>query len=193
MDNKIILLTNRGIRENRTGVTLFKNKMTNFTHRLRCASVEAGSNYKGFKLALEDEGNEQDFIIESITSGNNNPWVFFIHGNNQTLEKNLKKCFKLKELYNVNVLAFSWPSVHHGKIRGFLNYIPRQPNIGMYATRKLRGKLKQYGKALINAQLSAPDLVNALEITSTAFSGVTNKLTFISHSLGNYVVELSNH
>lgn len=188
MENKILLVTNRGVRRNRKGATLFKNRMTKSSHRLRCAEVNKGSKRRKYALSLVDQGNEQDHITHAVASGNDRPWVIFVHGNNQTLDKNLEKCFKMRALYDVNVLAFSWPSVHHGKISGLLKYIPRQPNVGVYAARQLKNKIKQYRKAKINAELSAPDLVNALKMAKLALEAASRKANFVSHSLGNYVV-----
>lgn len=192
MESKIILISNRGVRPNRTGETLFKNKLTKSEHRLRCAEVRHASKVNKYSLELQPEGQEQQFLTNSITNSNGNPWVFFVHGNNQTLNKNLEKCFKLRELYDVNVLAFSWPSVHHGKIRGALGYIPIQPNIGWYLTRQLKRKLKQYGKARKNAKYSAKDLSDSLILFKNAISGLSIKANFVCHSLGHRVLKLSN-
>ena len=192
MGNKIVLITNRGVRPKRRGATLFKNKLSKSSHRLRCAEVNPGSKKNKYKLTLVDKGNEQNYLNHVVSSSNNKPWVFFVHGNNQTLDKNLEKCFKLRELYDVNVLAFSWPSVHHGKIRGALNYIPRQPSIGRYLTRQLKAKQKQYIKAKVNAELSAPDLSKSLAMAESAFIAANANSNFVCHSLGHYVLQNSH-
>ncbi len=192
MAGDIILITNRGVRPSRKGATLFKNRMTTSPHRLRCAAVTEGSRKGKYRLALVDQGDERQFIMDAVASDNDKPWVFFIHGNNQTLDKNLKKCFELRKLYDVNVLAFSWPSVHHGKIRAILNYIPRQPNVLIYGSRQLKNKLKQYKKAKKNAVSSAPDLSAALNIAEDAFHAANVKAHFVSHSLGAFVLENSH-
>lgn len=192
MRNKILLISNRGVRSNRTGETLFKNKLTSSRHRLRCAEVSPGSKVNKYALKLIEKGQEQEFLNESVSNSNGRPWVFFLHGNSQTLHKNLKKCFELRELYDVNVLAFSWPSVHHGKIRGVLNYFPIQLNLGKYITRQLSRKLKQYGKARKNAKLSAKDFGDSLLMFNAAVSGKDINAHFVCHSLGHRVLKLSN-
>ena len=63
----------------------------------------------------------------------------------------------------------------------------------MYATRQLQNKLKQYKKARTNAKLSAPDLANSLDMARIAFEGSSRKANFVSHSLGNYVLENSHN
>jgi len=192
VESKIILISNRGVRESRTGETLFKNKLTKSDNRLRCAEVKPKSNKNKYSLKLIESGQEHSFMDSTISDSNGKPWVFFIHGNNQTLNKNLKKCFELRRLYDVNVLAFSWPSVHHGKIRNFFGYMPVQPNIGKYITRQLKRKLKQYGKARKNAELSAKDLSDSLIIFKNALSNNDIKANFVCHSLGHRVLKLSN-
>ena len=42
--------------------------------------------------------------------------VFFIHGYNQTFEKNLHKIYEVQELHDVEVIAFSWPSNMHSGV-----------------------------------------------------------------------------
>lgn len=192
MESKIILISNRGVRENRSGETLFKNKLTKADNRLRCAEVKPNSKKNKYSLNLIDSGQEQSFIDDNLANSNDRPWVFFVHGNNQTLNKNLKKCFALRNLYNVNVIAFSWPSVHHGKIRNLIGYIPFQPNIAKYASRQLKRKLKQYGKARKNAQLSAEDLSNSLLMFKNSVSQSNVTANFVCHSLGHRVLKLSN-
>ena len=51
-------------------------------------------------------------------------WVVFIHGFNQSFEKNLKKCKEIED-YGVNVQAFSWPS-NPGPNGGFFKAIKKQ-------------------------------------------------------------------
>ena len=191
-ESKIVIISNRGVRPNRSGETLFKNQLTKSSHRLRCAEVNPGGHKKKYSLALVEEGQEQAFLNTTVTESNGRPWVFFVHGNNQTLHKNLKKCFALRKTYNVNVLAFSWPSVHHGKIRNLLNYIPVQPRIGKYLTKQIKRKLKQYKKARHNAKLSAPDLSTSLSMFSSALAISNSSANFVCHSLGHRVLKLSH-
>ena len=192
MESKIVLISNRGVREKRTGETLFKNRLTKSDNRLRCAEVKPNSKNNRYSLNLIKSGQEQNFINNAVSNSNDRPWVFFVHGNNQTLNKNLKKCFELRNLYNVNVIAFSWPSVHHGKIRNLIGYLPFQPNIAKYASRQLKRKLKQYGKARKNAMLSAEDLSHSLTIFKNAISHSDVDANFVCHSLGHRVLKLSN-
>ena len=189
MEGKIILISNRGVREKRSGSTLFKNALTKTDHRLRCASVNTGSRHKKYRLTLCDEGQEQSFLNDSVSDVNGKPWVFFLHGNNQTLDKNLKKCFALRDHYDVNVLAFSWPSTHHGKIRKWLNLMPRNPSIGRFAKRQFKAKVKQYKKARKNARESSADLRQALEMAASSFNNGSVTHNFICHSLGNYLLQ----
>lgn len=107
-------------------------------------------------------------------------WVVFIHGFNQSFEKNLKKC-KEVEGYGVNVLAFSWPS-NPG------------PNGGFF--KAIKNKREEYRKARGNARLSvtATDrfmgkIVNYIQESTNENCRISVNL--LIHSLGNYLFQRS--
>lgn len=104
----------------------------------------------------------------SLISGKKN-CVFFVHGFNQSLEKNLKKCAEI-ESYGVDVVAFSWPS-----------------NPGGF-------KPKEYRKAQHAARISAPALERVIEKMGDYFRDYFDKncnvsLNMVVHSLGNYLFQ----
>jgi esterase/lipase superfamily enzyme len=95
--------------------------------------------------------------------------VFFVHGFNQSLLKNLNKCAEL-ESYGVDVVAFSWPS-----------------NPGGF-------KPKEYKKAKRAAEISAPALDRVIDKMCIYFREYFEKRCNVSfnmvvHSLGNYVFQ----
>lgn len=103
----------------------------------------------------------------------NAPWVFFVHGFNQSQAKNLEKAREI-ESYGVNVLCFSWPS-NPG------------PNW-------LILKTVEYKKARINARRSTL----ALELTLAALHETMKQwptgkarppVTLAVHSLGNTLLQ----
>lgn len=99
------------------------------------------------------------------------PCCIFIHGFNQSLEKNMKKCEEI-ESYGVNVIAFSWPS----------NPGPQQ----WYR------KLKEYKIARENARRSTIALerffnkLNDYRIEKIEFKNIKSMMV---HSLGNYLFQ----
>lgn len=105
---------------------------------------------------------------ETLIDGERN-CVFFVHGHNQNLRKNLEKCAEL-ESYGVDVVAFSWPS----RPGGFL--------------------VSKYQRSRRAAELSAPALDRAFEKLIGYFQELKDEPCNISfnlviHSLGNYVFQ----
>lgn len=99
------------------------------------------------------------------------PCCIFIHGFNQSLEKNMKKCEEI-ESYGVNVIAFSWPS----------NPGPQQ----WYR------KLKEYKVARENARRSTIALerfFNKLSDYQIEVESFKNIKSMMVHSLGNYLFQ----
>lgn len=105
-------------------------------------------------------------------------WVTFIHGFNQSFEKNLKKCKELED-YGVNVVAFSWPS-NPG------------PNGGFF--KAAHNKREEYRKARRNARLSITACDRFVErlvgYTSASIDeGCRISINLLAHSLGNYLFQ----
>ncbi len=193
--NKVILITNRKIRGDgsRRGQTLLKNKLKKKSDSLRIVEVAPRSTAKHWKHDLVPEGDEASFLQNLASNNGTKRWLIFNHGNNQTAAKNLAKCFKLAELYDVNILGFSWPSVHYGKIRKWLKLIPTTGLTLGYAAKQLRGKIKQYKKAQGVARESTEDFALALKWIKSNFiphlpSG-SKTPNLVCHSMGNYLLE----
>lgn len=108
------------------------------------------------------------------TDGNTKNCVFFVHGFNQSFEKNLEKAYAMEKEHGVEVIAFSWPS-----------------NPGGFKT-------KEYRTAKRNAIASVGALDATLEKLGKYLKNPFNKndlqacdvkLTFMSYSLGNYLFQ----
>jgi len=194
--NRIVLITNRAIRGNgtRKGQTLLKNVLKKANEPLRIAEVNPRSTKKHWQLGLVAEEKNSQFLKELAQESNGNGWLVFVHGNNQTSAKNLAKCFKLAELYNVNVLAFSWPSVHYGKIKSWLQFLPTSgvTPVG-YVGKLLLGKIKQYKKAQKVARQSTHDFAASLQFIKENFipnlSEDESVPNIVFHSMGNYLLK----
>ncbi len=149
---------------------------------LRVAKAQQ-DNAGNFSLALMDEAaivhngaiaDEVQTPLEHVFdkfANADSPCVLFIHGFNQSIEKNLKKCREI-EAYGVNVIAFSWPS-NPGP-----NFILR--------------KVTEYKRARKNARRSAialERLFDKLYGFVDANGGCGQIKTLAIHSLGNYLMQ----
>ncbi|MEZ8738409.1 alpha/beta hydrolase [Photobacterium swingsii] len=144
-------------------------------------------NEGNFSLALMDEApimhngdiaDEVQTPLEAVFEQCDNadsPCVLFVHGFNQDIKKNLKKCREI-EAYGVNVIAFSWPS-NPGP-----NFILR--------------KISEYKRARKNARRSAMaferllDKLNGFVETNRSKTRKQGQIqTLAIHSLGNYLMQ----
>lgn len=165
----IYVFSNRNIIKNNTWLGDGFNSEGN--ENIRVAEY-VGGTAKKLKFYKEDESGSlpSHKVIEALEESDK-PSCIFIHGFNQSLEKNLKKCEEI-ESYGVNVIAFSWPS-----------------NPG---PQKIWWKLKEYKAARQNARRSTV----ALERFFDKFNDYANEIGTLSniramvvHSLGNYLLE----
>lgn len=110
-------------------------------------------------------------IRDHLTTSNKN-CVFFVHGFNQSFEKNLEKGLALEKEHDVEVIAFSWPS-----------------NPGGFKT-------KEYRRAKRNAMASVGALDSTLEklglymkepFNKQALEACNVKISLMTYSLGNFL------
>lgn len=109
-------------------------------------------------------------VIQEIENGDK-PCCIFIHGFNQSLTKNMKKCEEI-ESYGVNVIAFSWPS-----------------NPGPQAW---YWKIREYKRAVQNARRSTVALERFFDKFHEYFTDVgrvSNIKSMVIHSLGNFLLQ----
>ncbi|SMF17080.1 Uncharacterized protein conserved in bacteria [Alteromonadaceae bacterium Bs31] len=119
--------------------------------------------------------SQKEFIKlrDKLTSNKKN-CVFFVHGFNQSFEKNLEKSFALEKEHNVEVIAFSWPSNPGGFKTKEYRHAKRTARASMGALDSTLEKLSGYLKEPFNRQ--------ALEACDIKFSLMT-------YSLGNYLFQ----
>lgn len=171
----IYVVSNRDIDESKTDEHLFGDNFNQGgSDVIRVAKAEYDSGWE-LSLLEEDMSNgaikEPTYEIFKYCADSTKPCVIFIHGFNQSLAKNLKKCREI-ESYGVNVIAFSWPS-NPGP-----NFILR--------------KIKEYRKARKNARRSVFALERffdklAFFVESEGSAGQIKTLAI--HSLGNYLTQ----
>jgi len=181
----IIIVSNREVvNEGAKDETIFGGDMGVRPDELRLAEAKYESAKDKWRVNLIEErdadmsaGNPPsrqlfEDILQKTRSGKiSKDWVFFVHGFNQSFEKNLRKCHALEKIYNVNVIAFSWPSNPGGLSK------------------------TEYKRARANARASVAALDRTLEKLSTYMRDIEFDpdcdvhLNFLSYSLGNYLFE----
>lgn len=119
--------------------------------------------------------SQKEFIKlrDKLTSNKKN-CVFFVHGFNQSFEKNLEKSLALEKEHNVEVIAFSWPSNPGGFKTKEYRHAKRTARASIGALDSTLEKLSVYLKEPFNRE--------ALEACDIKFSLMT-------YSLGNYLFQ----
>ena len=100
--------------------------------------------------------------------------VFFVHGFNQSFEKNLEKSLALEKEHKVEVIAFSWPSNPGGFKTKEYRHAKRTSRASVGALDSTLEKMGRYLKEPFNR--------NALQKCDIKFSLMT-------YSLGNYLFQ----
>lgn len=167
---------------------------------------------KGERIKLYPQGKENNMFDDLVTridaAGPNHElkrkWVMFVHGFNQTIEKNIAKARNIEKWRGVNVIIFSWPSQPvPGKTDQVMKAIKKHiikkvvrssltaTMLGM-VTDYIEDYWRTYTLARMNAENSADDMAAAYRIVQNRLlSKVKRKLTIslIVHSLGNYLTQ----
>ena len=216
MDLKTVFVTNRNLNKGKTAKKkLFGDKLAKYGN-FYFASAERKDKEvikmlhdiphktikKTYELSLVEQNNVSDYLNEVIAScDNGRPWVFFLHGNNQTLSKNLVKSRIIQDEYNVNMIIFSWPSKSYDPkmlpklvIGTLLSANLPTKQIGKWIQKKaFKDKVKQYKRARLFAEKTAPTFNIALHrIMEDLLIPLRNEYDthscLLVHSLGHYVL-----
>ena len=113
-------------------------------------------------------------VLAGIQAGTyRKTWVFFIHGFNQTFASGLQTSWQLSQLYDVDVILFSWPS-----------------NPGGFVTDEYR-RARQAAKASANALDRTLDKLGSylLNRPYEEMWRCPASLNLLAHSLGNFMLE----
>ena len=180
LNNKIIVVSNRNVNKGATDHTLFGDDLNpKGAEQLNIALADKSTGSWELEL-LSNPTNPAykkpssfEVFKQAIKTNNGKDWVFFVHGFNQSLEKNLNKCLEIQD-YGVNVVAFSWPS----------NPGPQE----------IWKKAKEYKRAVKNAKRSTIALERCMEkmrdyIKLTQSGDCQLNVNMVVHSLGNTLFE----
>jgi len=165
----IFIFSNRNIINNNTWLGDDFNEQGN--ENMRIAKYVGGINAR---LNFYEENQAQTLPSEQVIHAleqSDKPCCIFIHGYNQSLQKNIDKCKEI-ESFGVNVVAFSWPS---------------NPGPAGWVW-----KLKEYKRARQNATRSSVALERFFDKFNdhVLSSGqISNIQSLVVHSLGNYLFQ----
>lgn len=166
------------------------------------------------RIKLYPQGMEKDMFTELVakidSAGVNHelrrPWVMFVHGFNQTIEKNIAKARNLetRKGRKVNVIVFSWPSQPQpGKTDEVMKVIKKKlikklvrgtlaASLLGTLTSHIEDYWRTYTLARMNAEKSVDDMATAYKVVQNLLiKKVRRKLTIslLVHSLGNYLTQ----
>lgn len=216
------MITNRALNDkNRKGHALFKNgididntlhiadlertsivtttRRKGPTHRKTIRKIE--KLQKAYCLSYIEAENHETYLQGiANTDDNDRPWVLFLHGNNQTPKKNLEKSRIIQDLYNVNMVIFSWPSrSYDDKLAKYLGasavsfFIPGGKVVAKFLAKKAyKRKKKQYTEAREYATETASKFKDALDLLNenlfNTIQANDKKISLLTHSLGHKVL-----
>jgi len=201
----ILFITNRMINTEieANPVVLAPNKIGKIIgDGIYCGEVLQNNN-----ISLYPRGSEKSLFDSVSNSELKKPWVFFVHGNNQNVLKNIKKCRAMEEFHGVNVVAFSWPSqpyMEADKLTKLMKKYTKQALLRLIklpassadlpkdAALLLKDYYVNYKMAKENAIDSANDLNDAFSVVKKMlFSkfGSNAKKSLLIHSLGHLVMQ----
>ena len=124
------------------------------------------------KENIPSKGEFDRFRMELIRNRRN--CVFFVHGFNQSFRKNIEKALMIEKIYNVEVIAFSWPSNPGGFKFQEYRYAKRASIASNVALDSTLEKLGKY--------LKEP-------FSHTALQNCNIKFSLMAHSMGNYLLQ----
>ncbi|MCL9777279.1 alpha/beta hydrolase [Vibrio methylphosphonaticus] len=154
-----------------------------------------------FDLEVVESSNLPVTMQNIVANDNGCPWVFFLHGNNQSLKKNLIKSRKIQQEYNCNLVIYSWPSKSYEPymlqtlaVGAALTANPTTALLGKLVLKKsFKRKIKQYKEARKHAEASYADFARAFEyIAHNIFSDFKQRglhISLLVHSLGHEVLK----
>ena len=157
---------------------------------------------KTYQLELQTSDQRSGYLQNIVASSDNGrPWVFFIHGNNQTLSKNLVKSRQIQDEYQVNMVVFSWPSMSYDPklipnlvLAGLLSSNPSTAVLAKWVGKKaIKKKIKQYKIARKVAEKTAPHFIEAFNIVRDELLQPLQEshaphTCLLVHSLGHHVL-----
>lgn len=219
MANAIYVVTNREVNTSARGFNKFGKGLNPLgAHELRMARVEKVGRKYTIKVLNEPDREKMEegtaappskkaaseifrALEEAPRSGaRRRDLLLFVHGFNNDMEAIVERAFELRRLYNVEVLAFSWPA-NGGGLRGVTSYKSDKRDARASAgaldrvLEKMRAYLSEFRQKNLR-QLRAKleegrhgDNSERVEqlLARQALRDCPFKISLMCHSMGNYV------
>lgn len=192
----MLMFTNRIVQQAQ-GPAAFTRRFRPATGWLSSAVVQRqGASFSVDQLMADID---DDTAMQSLVPlfGGARPLLLYVHGNNNTPAACFERCARLQEIYDVEVLGFSWPS------EGFLSSGDEQPDLpdaaddagDENATASVKShnqglgpiqrKIMRYQQAKLNAQRGVLALARLLRLLASARLYVNRQpISLAAHSLG---------
>lgn len=226
MSVQTLIISSRNVKQPRNkGVTLF-GEQVNKADSFRIATAEAQPlfvrkkvhhqggrgfryqrkyNQKPYRLALVEKQQEAEALDQLLQHcDNGKPWVFFVHGNNQTFKKNLMKSRLIQDKYDVNMVIFSWPSrsfdsnIEWHILRAILYAVIQKSGSSLMSIKTgLEQQIRQYRNASIFAGQSVGAFLDSFEfLRDKLFNKIKSldpaiRVNMLVHSLGHKILRLA--
>lgn len=173
----MLIFTNRKIFK-KTLTTQFEPE----SRALSCVDVD-----DGIVSNIQDDNDAQFFARIKAVFDAPQPVLVFIHGNGNPPERCVARCRMLEEIYNVNVIGFSWPS------EGIAADVDDESDDDGEEAAGLQegGKRERFKQATQNAVDSAAALTRFLQIVASVSTAVRESYSVAVHSLGNHLFRMA--
>lgn len=188
----IIIVSNRQVQEDAADEQRFGEKPNSTSLdelRLAIAAYDDASDRWQVEVipepAVIDPDNPPsrvlfDRVVAEINLGKmRRDWLVYIHGFNLSFKGNLEECRRIQAKYNVNVIAFSWPSNQGGFLTNEYRDARQAAKASSFALDRTLEKMGTY-------LLERADRLRANLDTN---GGCTLSLNLLSYSLGSYLLE----
>lgn len=201
----MLIFTNREVDDSKRDEAAFGRAFKPFDTRLGLATVEKKGGSKWQLTNIDADVSNQDArdVLGPLFNGRK-PVLVYIHGNNNSPAKCFERCDRLRALYSVEVVGFSWAS------EGFTPEGPSLPGVpvpdtddeddlkgikggndGNTEKAGIQGKIRRYHQAKTNAQHSAQALARFLRMVAAARLIANQPFTLAAHSLGVHFLQNS--
>ncbi len=197
----MLIFTNR-VTQAQTGPAAFTKRFRPGMPLLSVAQVKrAGSGFGVTDLAadLDDDAALQRLV--PLFSGPR-PLLLYLHGNNNTPAACFERCARLQEIYDVEVIGYSWPAegalasgddppeLPAGNDDSGNEDSLRAVNTGNLGDNSIKRKKRRYLQAKLNAQESAEALSRLLRLLATArLYTNAQPVSLAAHSLGAHYLQ----
>jgi Alpha/beta hydrolase of unknown function (DUF900) len=200
----MLIFTNRLV-QTANNASAFTRKFQPGSDNLSAAQVDRkgqGFELTGLQAHLKDDDAMKALV--PLFQGSR-PVLVYLHGNNNASTSCFERCARLSEIYDVEVIGFSWPSEGYlssgEELPGMASPTSAKPDeddetslAGVSAGNRKEGwaerKIRRYRQAKTNAQESSDALARFFRLVASArLYANQQRLTVAAHSLGCHFLQ----